>query len=468
MTTITVLAGARTIGGTQIVVEEQGARLLFDCGIAYDPAGNPFAQVQRRRGRVLSDLLTLGLAPFIPGLYAPEFLPGPAAGMLAALPSTGGPLAVALSHSHLDHTHLVGFVDPAVPIHASEATARIVPVLADLGYSLGPLRDRPIQSLAPDELLAIGPLRVRLLPVDHDVCGARGMLIETAEGVIAYSGDLRLHGPHPDQTHAFAQAARAAGARVLIIEGTRLRPPVEVAPESVPQEERRERSEAEVAPAVAEALLQAPDQLGVILLTPENGERVETLARAMTAIGRTLVLDPDALAFAAAALGRSIAEQFAVYLPGPLAAARARGEGLPASIEAAIAAAPRLLTTQEIAANPDQFLLRLNFGDFADLIDLLPRPGGLLFLANGTPLGPFDPAWPQMEWWARRHGTRIVDVASTGHARPEDLTAIALESGAPTVMVIHSAYPELFAAPDARILLPEQGKRYELGGLGFS
>ncbi|HVA92850.1 MAG TPA: MBL fold metallo-hydrolase [Chloroflexota bacterium] len=465
MTTITVLAGARTIGGTQVVVEEHGARLLFDCGIAYDPAGNPFAQVQRRRGRVLSDLLTLGLAPFMPGLYAPEFMPDPAASPPAALPPSDGPLAVALSHSHLDHTHLMGFVDPAVPVYASDAAARIVPVLADLGYSLGPLRNQPLQALAPDEPLAVGSLRAHLLPVDHDVCGARGMLIETGDGVIAYSGDLRLHGSHPDYTHTFAQAVRAAGARLLIIEGTRLRPPAEAAPDSAPQEERRERSEAEVAPAVAEALLQAPDQLGIILLTPENGERVETLARAMAAIGRTLVLDPDALAFVVAALGRPIAGEFAVYLPGPLAAARARGEALPASIERAIAAAPRLLTAQEIAANPDRFLLRLNFADFADLIDLLPKPGGLLFLANGTPLGPFDPAWPQMEWWARRHGMSTVDVASTGHARPEDLTAIALESGAPTVMVIHSVYPELFAAPGARILLPEQGRRYELAAL---
>jgi len=33
------------------------------------------------------------------------------------------------------------------------------------------------------------------------------------------------------------------------------------------------------------------------------------------------------------------------------------------------------------------------------------------------------------------------------------------------VMVIHSMYPELFGAPGARILLPKQGRRYELAGL---
>ena len=32
------------------------------------------------------------------------------------------------------------------------------------------------------------------MPVDHDAYGACGLLIETPEMKIAYSGDLRLHG----------------------------------------------------------------------------------------------------------------------------------------------------------------------------------------------------------------------------------------------------------------------------------
>ena len=327
MTTITVLAGERTIGGTQIVVEDGGARLLFDCGLAYDPAGDPFAPVRRRPWRLLPDLLALGLAPHIPGLYDRRITGGATDGIPLTLPPVDGPLAVALSHAHLDHTHLVGFVEPEVAVHCTVATARIVRVLGEVGYSLGPA-GRSFTPHESDQPFAVGPMRVRFLPVDHDVAGACGMLIETSDGTIAYSGDLRLHGAAPARSLRFVQAARVAGARVLIIEGTQLAPPQLdelLAPVRPPRAER------EVVTDAMDALSRAPTKLGLILLTPEHGARVEALATAMAELGRLLVLDADGLAFATAALGRPLAAPHAVYVPGALARARQREEVLPAA-----------------------------------------------------------------------------------------------------------------------------------------
>jgi ribonuclease J len=293
------------------------------------------------------------------------------------------------------------------------------------------------------------------------VAGACGLLIDTSAGMIAYSGDLRLHGAAPQQSLAFAQAARAAGARVLILEGTRLRPAAPSAPEEVP---RDEPAEGEVAPLVADTLRAAPDQLGVILLTPEHGARVEALAAAMQAIGRVLVLDPDGLAFATAALGRPLAAPVAVYVP------RAVGHGLEqepgraaaARLRATIDAAPAQVTVGDIAAHPGAFLLRLDWPSFADLLDLAPHGRSIVFHANGLPLGPFDPAWRQMEWWIARLGLRLVQAGSSGHAAPADLTRIAQESGAPVVMAVHSLYPELLDTGGARLLLPVRGHAYDL------
>jgi ribonuclease J len=478
MTTITVLAGERTIGGTQIVVEDQGARLLFDCGLAYDPAGDPFAQVQRRPGRVLSDLLALGLAPAVPGLYGRDHL----SGTHPALPAGDGPLAVALSHSHLDHTHLVGFVDPGAPVYCSPPTARIVETLGVLGKSLGPA-GRELSERGPEDWWGVGPLRARLAPVDHDVAGARGLLIYTAAGVIAYSGDLRLHGSAPHLSLAFAQAARDAGARLLILEGTRVRPPAPVGrlldsegtqpqpaaiatPEDAPVQQV-ELAEAEVAPLVADTLRGVPDQLGVIVLTPEHGARVEALAAAMASIGRLLVLDPDGLAFATAALGRPLAAPAAVYVPRALERQLEQELGATATrLREVIAAAPGQVTAQDIAANPGSILLRLDWPYFADLLDLVqPERGGVVFHANGLPLGPFDPAWRQLEWWVARLGLRLVQAGSSGHATPADLIRIARESGAPVVMAVHSHYPELLDTGRARLLLPARGQPYDLDRL---
>lgn len=447
MTTVTVLAGERTIGGTQIVVEDGGARLLFDCGLAFSPATDPFAYVAHRPATRLADLIRLGLAPHVPGLYLPSLV----AGLAADLPPSDRPLAVALSHSHLDHTHLAGLVDPSVPVYASPATARIVRMLGEVGASTAPM-NRPMTEVRPGASFEVGPMRVRLLPVDHDVCGASGLLVETSNGVIAYPGDFRLHGRHPEASLAFARAAREARARVIILEGTRLFPPPENgAPPIV------ERVEDDVPITVAEAIRAHHDRLGLILLTPENGERVEAIAGAVADMGRLFVLDVEGLAFATAALGRPLAMPHGVYVPSTL-----QGNLTP-TLRAAIEAAPTVVRAEDLVAGPHRFLLRLSFHHFADLLEILPsRQGGVLITSNGVPLGPFDPAYAHMEWWAETFGFELVDAGSTGHAAPRDLALMASQSGAPRVMAIHSRFPELMPVPPDRLLLPQRGYRYEL------
>jgi ribonuclease J len=311
----------------------------------------------------------------------------------------------------------------------------------------------------------VGSLRAQLLPVDHDVCGACGLPIDTSAGAIAYAGDLRLHGAAPERSLAFARAARAAGARLLILEGTRLRP-LEPQP-NLPAPDL-ERHESEVAPSLAETLTSARDALGVILLTPENGERVEALARAVQQAGRLLVLDADGLALATAAIGAPPPMPHAVYIPSTLAALLERrgDDGALAVLREAIDAAPARVSAGDIAADPGRFLLRLDWPHLADLLDLLPDgTGGMLFHANGLPLGPFDPAWQQLEWWVQRLGMQFIPVGSSGHATPADLTTICRESGTPAVMAIHSLYPELLETGGAQLVLPVRGQPYDLDRL---
>jgi ribonuclease J len=296
-------------------------------------------------------------------------------------------------------------------------------------------------------------MRITMLPVDHDVAGASGMIVETPDGTLAYSGDIRLHGRHPERSLAFAQAARAAGTKLLILEGTRLFPPPEPGTPPPPPE----RFEADVAPRVAEILRSTPG-LGIITLTPENGERVEDVALAVSDVGRTLVLTPDALAFTVAALGRMPNAPISVYL--------SEGEAIPeeGSIRDALESAPSRVTPVQIAASPGSYLLRLPLERFADLLDLNPQ-GGVIITSNGPPLGPFDPAFATMVWWAEQMGMRVEDASSTGHAHAHDLTTIANHSGAATVMSIHSRYPELLNIAPERLLLPERGRRYDLADL---
>ena len=173
-------------------------------------------QVLRRPWRVLADLLALGLAPYVPRLYASRWLDGLSRpSVTPALPDADGPLAVALSHAHLDHS-AAGRASsiPRVPLSTARAPRRASwRALAALGSSAGAARAVRLAAIDNARLMLVGPMRVELLPVDHDVCGAGGLLIHTSGGTIAYSGDLRLHGTAPQRSLPFARAARAAGAR---------------------------------------------------------------------------------------------------------------------------------------------------------------------------------------------------------------------------------------------------------------
>jgi ribonuclease J len=67
---------------------------------------------------------------------------------------------------------------------------------------------------------AIENLRVAAFPVDHSIFGATAFAVETSQGWVAYTGDLRMHGKQGSLTRAFAEAARALNPVVLICEGT--------------------------------------------------------------------------------------------------------------------------------------------------------------------------------------------------------------------------------------------------------
>lgn len=126
-----------------------------------------------------------------------------------------------------------------------------------------------------------------------------------------------------------------------------------------------------------------------------------------------------------------------------------------------------IVSAVDIAADPGGFVLCIPFVCLAELVDMVPAGGGgMIVSANGTPLGPFDPAWKQLEVWAALLSMELEVIASTGHAAPRDLGLIAAHTGAPTVMSIHSRFPELMPVPETRLLLPERGVPYDPAVLG--
>ena len=459
-TSISIVNGGQTIGDIQVVIEGPGReRLIFDTGRINDLSAY---FIEERPGNILHDQIAAGNVAHTPNLYyrnnTPEHIP-------PIIPETDGPVAVANSHSHLDHTRLSGEIVPEVPLYMTPTTARIVRVHSDAGKMTRPF-DREIterfqgtETFDGDEF-SVGQLRARFIEVDHDVPGSNGILVETPQGAIAFTGDIRLNGNHPERTLAFAKAVKDAGTKVLITESVMVRKPQQQ-PRLFPEQSFANYREDEVE-AEFTRILQDTSGLAVTLLMPDNGERVEEAAKAAQNAGRLFVSDLDGLAYTRAALSRSLNVPYGVYLT-EYDQQRIDSGTLPKSFLNELSDAPQLITSEHIANHPENYLLRLEFKRFNELYEMrLGKKEGVLIHSAGLPIGPYDPGWPYMQQAAKNHNLRIESVYSSGHAQASELGDVAEQTGAPIIIPVHGFSPEYFPTSPEKLFMPERGIQYPI------
>lgn len=425
---VRLLGGIGTIGGTKLLVETRSARLCFDFGQAHAPGMRPFDErLQPRPAALLRDLMYWRLAPPIDGIYAPAV--ADTAGLAPAGALGQDPWTVMITHLHLDHMGLTRLLDPSVQLLASEESVRLARGLRAAGE---PVEGPALRPLALSTPLYIGDTQVIALRVDHDVVGACGYAIGTEDGWVVYSGDLRLHGTHPEWTEAFIEAAAALRPVALFLEGTRL------------QEERPTHSvpEADVAGRVME-VAQAHPGMALVNFYPRNVERIQALGTHAARNGRKLVLQPEVYAQLAA---------MQEPMDHCLQYRRAGADG--GDIDA-----------RGIHADPASYLLHLPYRHITELLDLDPPAGSVYQLCNGEPLGVYDPAYATLMRWLEAFGVECVRSGTSGHASPEALCTIATGINPRVLLPIHSHKPEAMQPPGLRIQLPVFGETYRLAKL---
>lgn len=407
--------GVGVIGSTKVVVEQDGWRVLLDMGSDIPGReGLVRSPLQLRPGAELRTRIRLGEAPPIEHLYRPDAVEG-----TSVAGGGDGHSALFVSHGHIDHVGLLGWVDPGVPVHAAEETVRMLDALEASGQGLegGPPSIRPMPEGEP---VAVGPLVVERYPVDHDIPGASGYVVHTEDGVVVYTGDLRLHGRHPELTEQFAERAR--GVAALVIEGT-----------SLSGDPRQAvRSEAEVEASFDEELRRTP---GLVLVTvyPRDIERVTAFAAIAARRGRRILWPPETAAFL-------------------------RAWGLDGIRELDEEAA------EEVRKEPARFVVQLASNDLATLLDLPVGAGSVFLHANGEPLGPFQAGWDLLQQWLARLQVPFTAIGSSGHATPHDLHRVVEIVGPAVLYPLHSADPfRLLPPPGTLRVLAEYGRWYEVG-----
>lgn len=396
--------------GLKFVVDHGGTRLLFEMGIEHAPGAAPFSLgIEPRPERELLDLQAVGMAPRGTGV----------------LGTWDRRSSLFLSHLHLDHAALVSAVHPEVPIYYPRRMEPVREACVRAGYLAW--REAPGTQVPDRGTVRLGAVEVEFVAVDHDVPGSTGFLIRTPELSLAYTGDHRWHGFHPEVTERFAEVVR--GVRVLLQEAVSLSwdaPEEGAAGAAGAAAAERDRTEEDVVDEFG-AVLDRARGLVVVNLYPMNRLRVHAFGAACAARGRMLLLERRA----------------ATAADWPLV----------------------LEDVTSVLHDPRRYCVQLEYGSLPSLIDLRPPEGSIYVHSNGVPLGSFDPTYQVMLSWVRALGLELVVVGSSGHSRPADIRRMVETVSPRVVLPVHTRRPEALMVPGVPTLIPRVGRRYTAADL---
>lgn len=510
MATVTVYDGANTIGGNKILIEDEETSVFLDFGTPFSARAQYFEEFLSPRSRAgLLDLMHMGLLPPLRGIYRHD-LEDPAGRVWERAQRyphyrEHRADAVLLSHAHMDHCGYISFLDTEIPIVCTVMTAYLCKAIQDCGAhqfegemcyatpktvddegTLGsaPAKDFPYMRrpywltdrlpadpydfwntspaaprgryFAPQKLALtdkVGGLQLRFFPVDHSIYGAAAIAVETSEGWIVYTGDLRRHGRHRDFTEAFVRDVKSLSPAALLCEGTG------IGQESGPTEE-------EVFDACLQAVKDTSGRFVVADFGPRNVERLLTFLEIARRTGRRLVItDKDAyLLTAMHAVDPSVPTPAGDrYL---MVYRRVLREPRP-WVESVRQWYPDQVAATDVGAHPGDYILCFSFFDITELVDIDPSGGAWIYSSSEAHNEEQQIELQRLRNWLDRFHITPVGLTegpsrfhASGHISSTELREIVYQISPKQAIPIHTNSPQRFAeimVGDFDVHIPEVG-----------
>lgn len=525
--TITVYDGANCIGGNKILLEADGTRVFLDFGVNFGARGRFFAEYLKPRStRGLLDLISTGLLPPLLGIYRSDLIVDDlASAHRGRIPARELHLnGVLLSHAHLDHTGCISFLDPEIPVFCSLTTAVVCKAMQDsasgdlerevvyatpreikhgllsaANYRTTPYRQRPFvitgtEGLTPElgafwatpgtsrkmsgvslrtasapgtRDFRVGNLDVSVFSVDHSVPGSSAFAVQTSEGWVIYTGDLRLHGAAGNSTTEFIERAASLKPLMLICEGTH-------------PEAKQPVTEEEVYHHALGAVMSTAG-LAVADFGPRNVERLMTFRAIAGATGRQLALTAqdayllEAMSLADPAIPNPMQDDsFVMYVEAK--------SSRPVWEEVLMERWPddRLRSAQQIGARPGEFILCFSFYDLGEFIDIAPDSGVYVYSASEAFHEEASVDLERVRHWARYWNLRFVGDTgdqkgkgrepgfhASGHIHGPGLAAMIKDISPRFLIPVHTQNPAFFrrtARLGMTVIVPEPGQPISISG----
>lgn len=307
--------GTNEIGGSCVELSNDRERIVFDVGLPLNALDE--------------DLDIDAYKPDVSGLFDKE----------------SGVSAVFISHAHPDHYGLLSLINKDIPIYMSKAAViilkKIVPLLGGENYE-----DLNIQEISNGEEVRIGDFIVRAHEVDHSAAAAMAFEILAENKRVLYSGDIRFHGRRAWRSRNLADNITPPD--YLLLEGSTLG-----------REEQGQLTEYDIEKRLAE--LFAGPKLSLIVFSTQNIDRLVSVYKACVRQNKILVFDPYSCAILenlreiSAHLPQFNWNNIRVYFAGNSITRKLAESGDLYRYKTA------KVTFDEIAANPEKYVVKANF-----------------------------------------------------------------------------------------------------------
>ena len=292
---ITVQSGLNDPGRAQVLVEDDRGAFLFDCGA---PSWND--ALPRLDGALISHAHPRHTAG-IP--YLPQDTPICASVMTSAILKATQDISQSARENETVFAVPGGYDGPVASRQAvqrpytflltqndsANPQGEPIDTFADVhrwwlgqmnSVGVNSIMSRPASVLPQDAPDALNGRALRHYPVDHSILGASAIAVETGDGWVGYTGDIRFHGQQPGLMGEFVQGFTDLNLMALIVDGANTHPGVGPTTEN------------DVYERVKEAI-DGHDGLIVADFDALDMERLLTFQHVAETGGRLLVLSPQ-------------------------------------------------------------------------------------------------------------------------------------------------------------------------------
>ncbi|CAG7616797.1 MBL fold metallo-hydrolase RNA specificity domain-containing protein [Paenibacillus allorhizosphaerae] len=440
-----------TVGtGVQVLYGNGGTGLLFDFGIphrglidAFNVATfDPIRLFPRRGAR---QLLLGGMAPPIMELYDEAQIDQPLKRSVQQLWGNKSfpeydSLSVYISHVHQDHIAILPYAREGLKVYMSRDTHSLYRGIV----ASGEYGDTKAAIVPLDHLTKVdfGGFIMHMIEMDHDATGAAGILIESSEFKIAFTGDWTRNGYHPERIDRFIELCRTKEVDVLITESTHPKPGPERA------------TEPDVVKKYINIVKEAEGMVYFQSL-PRNVERMTNCIHEAVTAGRHVALD-----YGLAVLWSETLRSGIKALEGhPVFDVMDTVRIVEATVPDGMPLPFGAITVEEMIRRKSELVYFLTYPSLPMLIELETmgdRSARSHYIVGNSPMNPDQQVY--LEKYVAQFGMALHKIGTSGHASAAALSDLIKRISPKAVIPMHSGNPRALDTAGVPVYYPERGE----------